>query len=94
MTEEELSSIEAGLKIWQKPDEWGFTLTGEVRRLKARVRELEEKLGRIKEAVCRECSGSGEFGLADGEVPCIVCGGSGDPLKPGVFFQKPKGGNS
>lgn len=33
---------------------------------------------------CPECSGSGEIGLADGEVSCPKCGGSGspDPKKP------------
>lgn len=57
-----------------------------------RVSELEKKLGQIKEAVCRECSGSGEIGLADGEMWCPVCGGSGDPMKPGVFAPKKSAG--
>jgi hypothetical protein len=35
--------------------------------------------------VCSECSGSGEIGLSDGEISCPVCGGSGEPLKPGIF---------
>jgi len=54
------------------------------------VMELEKKLSKIESAVCRMCRGSGEFGLADGEIPCPDCGGSGDPTKPGVFAQKPK----
>lgn len=37
--------------------------------------------------VCARCKGSGEFGLADGDVPCWICGGSGDPNHPGVFFR-------
>lgn len=57
----------------------------EERKLNLQVSELQKKLGQIKEAVCRECSGSGEIGLADGEVACPTCGGSGDPLKLGVF---------
>lgn len=46
---------------------------------------LAERLHQIKSGVCRECGGSGEIGLADGEVPCPVCGGSGDPTKTGPF---------
>jgi RecJ-like exonuclease len=57
----------------------------EIKALKFQVSELQKKLSQIKEAVCLECSGSGEIGLADGEVPCPVCSGSGDPTKPGVF---------
>lgn len=40
---------------------------------------------RQKGNVCVECSGGGEIGLADGEVPCPVCCGSGDPNKTGAF---------
>lgn len=46
---------------------------------------LAARLHQCKSAVCRECSGSGEIGLADGEVPCPACGGSGDPTKTGPF---------
>jgi hypothetical protein len=43
--------------------------------------------------VCPGCAGSGEYGLADGEVPCLMCCGSGDRTKKGVFYQgKPKCG--
>lgn len=34
---------------------------------------------------CKECAGTGEIGLADGDVPCPKCFGSGDPDKPGIF---------
>lgn len=51
---------------------------------------VEKALANIKSAVCRECSGSGEIGLADGEVPCPKCFGSGDPTKPGVFRRAAK----
>jgi hypothetical protein len=40
---------------------------------------------RQKGDVCAECSGGGEIGLADGQLPCPVCGGSGDPNKTGPF---------
>jgi len=40
---------------------------------------------RCESSICAECSGSGEIGLADGEIPCPVCGGSGDPMKTGPF---------
>lgn len=66
-----------------------FRLVNEA--IKSTEREKEEyrkKLSEIKSAVCLECSGSGEIGLSDGEVPCPVCDGSGDPMKPGVFAQK------
>lgn len=49
---------------------------------------LKLTLASIKSAVCKECSGSGEIGLSDGEVPCPKCFGSGDPLKPGVFKKQ------
>jgi PHP family Zn ribbon phosphoesterase len=49
--------------------------------------ELRTKLGQIASAICKMCKGSGEYGLADGDVPCPICGGSGDPLKPGVFSR-------
>lgn len=39
------------------------------------------QIGRI----CAECSGGGEIGLADGELSCPVCGGSGNPNEPGPF---------
>lgn len=54
--------------------------------------ELQKKVGQISKSTCRECAGWGEIGLADGEVSCPTCGGSGDPLRPGVFAQKPKCG--
>jgi len=60
----------------------------EIRRLGEEVAELKKKLSQIKTAVCAECSGGGEIGLADGEVPCPTCGGSGDPTRPGVFAPK------
>ncbi len=53
--------------------------------------EVIEDTKRISEGsrpdkrICGECSGGGEIGLSDGEVPCPRCGGSGDPDKPGVF---------
>lgn len=34
---------------------------------------------------CPECKGGGEIGLADGDVPCPTCGGSGDDKNPGCF---------
>lgn len=50
----------------------------------------------LKSGVCKECGGGGEIGLADGEVPCPSCGGSGDPMKPGLWKRledpKPEGG--
>jgi hypothetical protein len=43
--------------------------------------------------VCPGCSGSGEFGLADGEVACLMCCGSGERNRKGIFYQeKPKCG--
>jgi hypothetical protein len=48
----------------------------------------EASVKRPDKRICGECSGSGEIGLSDGEVPCPRCWGSGDPDKPGVF--KPK----
>lgn len=60
----------------------------EIRRLLGDVAELQKKLSQIKTAICAECSGGGEIGLADGEVACPTCGGSGDPTKPGVFLPK------
>lgn len=40
---------------------------------------------RCESNICGECKGSGEIGLADGNVPCPVCGGSGNPSKAGPF---------
>ena len=34
---------------------------------------------------CAECKGTGEIGLADGDVVCPKCYGSGNPAHPGVF---------
>ncbi len=34
---------------------------------------------------CPECHGGGEIGLADGEIACPTCGGSGDEKDPGPF---------
>jgi len=36
---------------------------------------------------CPECKGGGEIGLADGDVACPTCGGSGDETDPGPFKQ-------
>jgi hypothetical protein len=49
------------------------------------IEALRKTLGQIESAVCLECGGSGEIGLADGEVACPSCYGSGDPTKPGIF---------
>lgn len=46
---------------------------------------VEKALANIKSAVCKECGGSGEIGLADGEIVCQTCFGSGDPTRPGVL---------
>lgn len=53
-------------------------------RQRAEIQRLEKVLA-SRTGQCPECKGSGEFGLADGEVPCGVCGGSGDLSKPGIF---------
>lgn len=37
--------------------------------------------------ICPVCKGGGEIGLVDGEVPCYICGGSGDPSRRGVFLK-------
>jgi hypothetical protein len=37
---------------------------------------------------CPACSGSGEFGLSDGSVPCLSCCGSGERSRKGPFYQK------
>lgn len=60
----------------------------EIRRLSGEVAELQKKLSQIKTAVCAGCSGSGEIGLADDDIVCPDCYGSGDPTKPGVFAPK------
>lgn len=52
--------------------------------------DLLAEIRRCPERTCTTCMGSGEFGLADDNVPCPDCHGSGTPTRPGVF--KPKGG--
>lgn len=37
---------------------------------------------------CPACSGSCEFGLSDGEVPCLSCCGSGERSRKGPFYPK------
>lgn len=64
------------------------TLVEDNRLLKLRVGELQKKLDSIMEGVCKECKGGGEIGLADGEIPCPTCGGSGDVMHPGIFAKK------
>lgn len=39
---------------------------------------------------CVECKGGGEIGLADGDVPCQSCGGSGQRDRKGVFYKSPE----
>lgn len=62
----------------------------EIQLLKKERDRYHKILEKIESAICRDCRGSGEIGLADGEVPCPSCGGSGDPTKPGVFYNKGK----
>lgn len=50
--------------------------------------EYEYILTMKDRVICGECSGVGEIGLADGEITCPKCLGSGDPTRPGPF--KPK----
>lgn len=70
-----------------------FELQAKERETNRLVDELQNKLGSLQQAVCKECKGGGEIGLSDGEVPCPTCGGSGDPLHPGSFTIKREGGS-
>ncbi len=38
-----------------------------------------------KPGPCKDCAGTGEIGLSDGDIVCPKCFGSGDPDKPGIF---------
>lgn len=47
------------------------------------------KLVNAKDTVsCGECHGTGEIGLADDDIPCPGCCGSGNPEKPGIWKYK------
>lgn len=52
--------------------------------------ELLAEIGRCPERSCVLCHGSGEFGLADDNIPCPNCFGSGTPVRKGVFAPKAK----
>lgn len=55
-----------------------------------RLRALGSFMGFVGKSStqCPACYGSGEFGLADGEVPCQSCCGSGERNRKGIFYQK------